>query len=479
MQAIMVAVANSAGPAAGNDALVAAMTGMAGVFAALLEQSMGTALRPGPAQVEIKDKGETKGPVKGEAVEKEDGEKDSANDLDLVQCLVGAVAIAPGPQITVNPQKPAGELTGSAAAEAMSDPKAGAVTAATEAMTVANTAEAGVSGAKPDPAGNKADDHKADNKKNEATTTVKPSDLKPSEASSKDTGVEAEPIPPTLALNESAKNEVQKKVVGEPAIANPAKDRGGKSDEALSVALQTQQATPHTNEAAPAMVEKISDVKSATVAAASPTPRRTNGDKTDGMAAPTSRPAASEGLVKNAITPVHPTMEEGAPTMNRDGLRESEVQEPARAEVVEGRAVSQMALNTERLVEHLAGPDLKFTVRLSDSGQVQVVTNMHERTVQLGMVTDRAETVSALRSEVPYLEEHLRSRELELGEVKVAFQGTIAMDAGYSGEQRSRQEWRNPVIPFTSDAQSSARERQEEPLTHLGGKGSGKLSLLA
>ena len=126
--------------------------------------------------------------------------------------------------------------------------------------------------------------------------------------------------------------------------------------------------------------------------------------------------------------------------------------------------VPPVALNTERLVEHLGGAAMNFTVRMNDSAQVQVTTNVHDRTIEVGMLADRPETVSALRSEVPYLENRLRGQSVELGEVRISMNQTGTMNSGYSGEHRARQEWRTPDSRL-ADADERPTVQPEEAMT--------------
>jgi hypothetical protein len=140
-------------------------------------------------------------------------------------------------------------------------------------------------------------------------------------------------------------------------------------------------------------------------------------------------------------------------------------------DAAEKRNIPPVALNTERLVEHLGGAEMKFTVRMNESGQVQVTTNVHDRTMQVGIVAERAETAASLRSDVPYLENRLRGQAVELGDVKISMNQTATMNSGYSGEQRSRQEWRIPTPAFAAAGGQETLEAEESVRFRAGNEG--------
>lgn len=178
----------------------------------------------------------------------------------------------------------------------------------------------------------------------------------------------------------------------------------------------------------------------------------------------THRNASGETNVM-VSTAREPSTNRGASSLPPHSYTASEANAASiRMETVSELRLPLVALNTERLVEHLAGPEMRFTVHLNDSGNVQVVTNIHDRTMQLGMVADCADTASALRSDVPYLEGRMRSQAIELGEVKISLQETATMNSGYSGEHRSRQEWRTPSRLPTGPEPSSSRLIEDDVL---------------
>jgi hypothetical protein len=188
--------------------------------------------------------------------------------------------------------------------------------------------------------------------------------------------------------------------------------------------------------------------------------------------------SASE-LVKTTVpaAEVQPDMEVHA--VVKSPPPDTSVQPAMTTEVAEYKAVSRLAFHADRMVERLAGPEVNFTIRASESNNVHVAAIVHDRMVELGVTTSRPETASALRSEVPFLESHLRDHLMELREFKVVVQDASGITSGYSGDQRPKQEWQRPRVPAVPERDTRDSGLEEELAPFVAGRAGEQLSLLA
>lgn len=141
-------------------------------------------------------------------------------------------------------------------------------------------------------------------------------------------------------------------------------------------------------------------------------------------------------------------------------------------------AISGNAFHVERLAQRLAGPEMRFDWRMSDAEGMQVSTVVHDRTLELTISTERSETVSALRTELPSLDSQLRENSFKLGEVKITSDDSLKSQMQMNSQQRGTQEWRTAaLIPLESTTEITAVPEEAE--VWRGGSTSGRVSLLA
>ena len=426
----------------------ATMTGMAGVFAALLEQSIGVAPEVEGAVIEeAKAKGGTPEDAPAEVAGGEKAESEKTVDSKLVQCLVAASVM---PVVTDVPERKTGATENDEKGEGVD-------------------LSAAIAGAEPVAA--------------KQGVALEPAEVRPEVK--KDDGEATKGVEESKAetLVRLELDPVMKQTAGEeaPKQASAGAERRGEKPVATSEAEQVKSVEVQMTAGSAVVARSEKDLKAEGVVRASPTTtKKVNTAEGESVGTVTTKQVISSEGAKTMVTAVHAVSEEVAPLLKEppQTVEMEPAGSTARTDAVTS-AVPRTAVNTERLVEHLAGPEMKFTVRTSDSGQVQVSTNMHEKTMQVGVVTDRAETVTALRSEVPYLEGQMRRHAMELGEVKVSFQNAMSMNAGLAGEQRSRQEWRGTAPGFAADPETVKRVREEDAVMQGSGRGSGQLSLLA
>lgn len=105
-----------------------------------------------------------------------------------------------------------------------------------------------------------------------------------------------------------------------------------------------------------------------------------------------------------------------------------------------------MAFHSLRLAEHIAGPELHFSWRSPDSGEIQLSANLHHREVQMMVNTEKSDTAAAMRAELPSLGLRLEEHSLRLGEVNiVARESGVSMGMDLTGQQRGHRDWNMPL----------------------------------
>lgn len=148
-----------------------------------------------------------------------------------------------------------------------------------------------------------------------------------------------------------------------------------------------------------------------------------------------------------------------------------------RAEVEAGRPLEiRGAMHVERLMERLAGPEMRFGFHSVESGSLQVSASLHGKVVEVGITAERAETATALRAELPALDAHLREHALRLGEARIASGTTMSTHSQMGEQRRQQQEWRQ-ALPRPGGFETTAGAR--EPESTEKSYSSGRISLLA
>src|SRR5262249_11455846 len=129
----------------------------------------------------------------------------------------------------------------------------------------------------------------------------------------------------------------------------------------------------------------------------------------------------------------------------------AEESSPRAANVVPGAdpgdRKAPMAFHSARLTEQMGGPELRFTWRSPEMGEIQLSTSLRHRDVQMMVATDRGETASAMRAELPSLDQGLQGHSLRLGDVSiVAQERSMSAGLGMGNHSRGQHTW-NPPTP--------------------------------
>jgi flagellar hook-length control protein FliK len=117
------------------------------------------------------------------------------------------------------------------------------------------------------------------------------------------------------------------------------------------------------------------------------------------------------------------------------------------ARIDAANAKPQVAFHSERLTEQLGGPELRFNWHSPEVGGIELSTSLRHHEVQMAITTERAETATAMRGELPSLDSRLQEHSLSLGEVSiVAQERALSTGLGMENQQRGQHEWtRNPA----------------------------------
>jgi len=130
-------------------------------------------------------------------------------------------------------------------------------------------------------------------------------------------------------------------------------------------------------------------------------------------------------------------------------------------------ARSPVALQAVRLTERMAGPELQFNWHSPDGGQVQISASLHDhREVQIAVSTDRPEAASAIRAEIPSLDNRLQEHALRLGEVRVNSGGqALTAGLGTPSQQQGSREWTAArLLPSASRVGNGIEGGEDQPL---------------
>ena len=127
------------------------------------------------------------------------------------------------------------------------------------------------------------------------------------------------------------------------------------------------------------------------------------------------------------------------------------------------------AFHSLHLTQQMAGPELRFTWHSPDSGDIQLSTSLRQRDVQMTVNTDRGDTASAMRADLPYLDSRLQEHSLRLGEVSiVAHERSPSTGLGMAGEQRGHPDWSPHVVESAEqETPETYNESNENPIPIL------------
>jgi hypothetical protein len=139
-----------------------------------------------------------------------------------------------------------------------------------------------------------------------------------------------------------------------------------------------------------------------------------------------------------------------------------------------------MAFHSARLTEQIAaGPELRFNWHSPETGDIQLSTSLRHQDVMMTVSTERADTASAMRAELPSLDSSLREHSLRLGEVNiVAQERAVSTGLGMDSQQRGQQQWsRTPMQAAETLAMSSDANDNLGPISFS--TSDGRVSVLA